>query len=214
MLQNRIYTLNKEGVPKTSSARFLFAVYATSEDFTAEKGVYLRPSIALATPRNVYDVQSEYQRDACNIVKTFCNKRPFAFFWHHGGADDKCQFHGLHIHLVVQCKGRLGQLNQYRVMKKVLAKYGIDVRCQKVQHLEGLLHHLQQEPRVLLACNNLSLCARLQKTCAKNPFYAAVEKPNFCLDEADEVAKAAEDAGNFMMDLLQFKKQAPVPAMT
>lgn len=92
------------------------------------------------------------------------------------------------------------------------AKYGIDVKCQKIQHLEGVLHHLQQEPRVLLACNNLSLCGRLQKTCGKNPFYACVENPEFSVDENDNVAKSADDAGAVMLDLLKFKKQAVLPA--
>lgn len=213
-LQNRIYTLSKEGVPKTSSAGFPFAVYATANDFTSEAGIYSRPSIAVATPRPIYDELTEAQKDATNIVKTFCNNRPFAlFFWHHGGADDACKFHGLHIHLVIKCNTKLAQVNQYRVLKKVLAKHGIEVRCQKVQHLEGLLNHLQQEPRVLLACNNLSLCARLKKTCARNPFYAAVEKPPFDVDESDPVVQKADDAGSFMLDLLKFKKQAPITAM-
>lgn len=66
----------------------------------------------------------------------------------------------------------------------------------------------------MLGCNNLSLCARLKKTCAKNPFYAAVEKPPFDTDESDPVVQKADDAGNFMLDLLKFKKQAPVPANT
>lgn len=76
------------------------------------------------------------------------------------------------------------------------------------------MNHLQQEPRVLLVCNNLSLCARLKKTSAKNPFYQALELSNFHADDTDEVAKSADDAGTFMMDLLKFKKQAPVPAMS
>lgn len=108
--------MEKEGLPKTSSAGFPFAVYATAEDFTGEKGIFSRPSIEVATPRNIYDGLSENQRDATNIVKTFCNNRPFAFFWHHGGSDDNCKFHGLHIDLVVKCKVKLGQVNQYRVL--------------------------------------------------------------------------------------------------
>lgn len=99
-------------------------------------------------------------------------------------------------------------------MKKVVAKYGVEFRCQKVQHLEGLLNHLQQEPWILLGCNNLSLCASLSKTKAKNPFCAAAERPDLDSDEHDTVAKTAEDDGNFIMDMLKFKKQQPIPAMS
>lgn len=130
-------------MPKTSSAGFPFTVYATANDFTSEDGIYSHLSISFATPRPIYDQLTETQRDATNIIKTFCNNRPCAFFWHHRGVDDSCKFHGLHIHLVIKCSKKLAQVNQYRVLKKVLSKYGVEVRCQKVQHLEGLLNHLQ-----------------------------------------------------------------------
>lgn len=162
-LQNRVYTLTKEGLPKTSSGGFPFATYATANHFTSEEGIYSHPSISISTPRSVYDQLTEAQKDATNIIKTFCNNRPCSFFWHHCGVDDSCKFHRLYIHLVVKCCNNLGQVNQYRVIRKVLAIYGTEVRCQKVQDLEGLLNHLQQEPLVLLACNNLSLGAHLKK---------------------------------------------------
>lgn len=126
--------------------------------------------------------------------------------WHHGTVDESCKFHGLHIHLVIKCCTKLCQLNQYKALKKVAGKSGLEVRCQKVQHLEGLLNHLQQEPRILLCCNSLLLCARLKKTKAANPFYAALDQLEFERDENDAVAKSAEDAGQFIMDALKFKK--------
>lgn len=213
-IQNRIYTLDKEGNPMTSSAGFPFATYATANHFTGEQGIFATPTLAFATPRNIYEQLADGPKDVTNILKTFVNGSPCAFFWHHGGVDDSCKFHGLHIHPVVKSPTKLAQVNQYRVLKKVVGKYGLEVSCQKVQHLEGLLNHLQQEPRVLLGCNNLSLCARLKKTCAKNPFYVVLDKPCFDKDECDPVAQKADDAGNFVLDLLKFKKQAPVPAMT
>lgn len=80
MLQNRVYSLDKTGVPKTTSAGFPFAVYATAEDFTAEEGIISRPCLALATPRNLYERFTESEKDVTNCIKTFCNKRPFCFF--------------------------------------------------------------------------------------------------------------------------------------
>lgn len=41
-----------------------------------------------------------------------------------------------------------------------------------------------------------------------------MEKPPFDVDESDSVVEKADDAGVFMLDLLKFKKQVPVPAMT
>lgn len=98
----------------------------------------------------------------------------------------------------------------FRMLKRVLSKYGLQVRCQKVVHLEALMNHLQTEPRVLLSCNNLSLCARLKKTQGKNPFYTGLDIGTFTED--DQVRKE-EDGGNFMNTLLKYKEQTTSPNM-
>lgn len=80
-----------------------------------------------------------------------------------------------------------------KYFKKIPSKYNVDIKAQKVQHLEAILYYLQQEPRVLLGCNNLSLCARLKKTRAKNPFYAAVVPIDFTKDDAELNKKTGGD---------------------
>lgn len=145
-IKNRIFLTDLEGRPKTSSASHPFATYATAEHFQSKEGIQNHPTLVFATPRHIYEGLTESHRELCNILKTFVNARPTAWFWHHGTTDDNCKFYDLHIHLVIKCPTKLSQVSQCKVMKKVVAKYGVEFRCQKVQHLEGLLNHLQQEP--------------------------------------------------------------------
>lgn len=154
---------NKTGAPKVTSSGHPFGKYATSENFTDHEGIAGYPSLSLSSPRNIFESMNEEQKDVANAIKTFCNKRPCALFWHHGGDDSQCIFHGLHIHIVAYSETKLCDVYAYKVLKKVCQKYQLDLKCQKIKHLEALLHHLQEEPRFLLSCNNLSLCARLKK---------------------------------------------------
>lgn len=117
-IQNRIYKTDVEGHPKTSASGNLFAEYATAEHFQSEKGISSYLTLGYATLRAVYDELPESSKDVCNIIKTFINQRPTAFFWHHGTVDGSCKFHGLHIHLVIKCTMKLCQVNQYKVLKK------------------------------------------------------------------------------------------------
>lgn len=213
-IQNRIYLLDQQtGFPKTSQAGFPFGKYATSENFTGEHGIAYTPSLALATPKNIFDTLDDGQKDVTNAIKTFVNKRPAAFFWHHGGNDERCSFHGLHIHMIVHSAIKLHDVNMFRMLKSVLTKYGLQVKCQKVVHLEALMNHLQTEPRVLLSCNNLSLCARLKKTQGKNPFYTGLHIRNFTEDDTIEQIRKDEDGGAFMNEILKYKEQTKPPNM-
>lgn len=199
-IQNKLYQLDEStGLPKVTSSGSPYSRYAKPEDFQKENGIYKTPTYMLATPLQEYQSLCDPQKDVNNAIKTFCNRRPMAFFWHHGGAYSQCKFHGLHIHLVVQSQTPLTDTHHCRVLKKVCKKYGVDVRTQKVHHLEALLHHLQEEPRILLGCNNISLCARLAKTCKKNPFYTGIPVPDFEEDESAASGKQEDDAGKFIM---------------
>lgn len=136
------------------------------------------------------------------------------FFWHHGGDDSQCRFHGLHIHIVAYSETKLCDVYAYKVLKKVCQKYQLDLKCQKIKHLEALLHHLQEEPRFLLSCNNLSLCARLKKTRGPNPFYAGLELIDFHADDNNEVVQRMDDGGTFVCDVLKYKEQRAPPKMS
>lgn len=215
-IQNRIYILDqKTGTPKCTSSRHPFGKYATSENFTdSDSGIAGYPSLCLSSPRNIFEGMNDQQKDVTNAVKTFCNKRPCCFFCHHGGDDSACRFHGLHIHIVAYSETKLCDVYAYKVLKKVCAKYELDLKCQKIKHLEALLHHLQEEPRFLLSSNNLSLCARLKKTRGPNPFYAGLELTDFNADENNEVVQRMDDGGTFVCDILRYKEQRAPPKMS
>lgn len=176
-------------------------------------GIINHLSLCLSTPRDIFDTMNDQQKDVVNMIKTFVNRRPCAFFWHNGHADSGCELNGLHIHMVVESQYPVYQQHLYKAMKRVLTKYGIQVKSQKVRHLEALLHHLQKPPGITLSCNNLNLCARLKKTRKDNPFYAGLDMPDFQQGDG-EVVQQTSDGGNFMNDMLQWKREPPAPSMT
>lgn len=96
------------------------------------------------------------------MIKSFCNSLPCTFWWHNGNQDDKCQFHGLHIHLIVVQKQSLEQAGKYRTMKRVLNTLNVQCKYQKVRNLDALIAHLQTPPRVLLGANNAELLFHLE----------------------------------------------------
>lgn len=203
----------KNGNPKISSQGYPFGKYANSDLFMSKDGIIDHPTLQFATPKPIFDNFTEQQKDATNILKSFCNKRPTCYFWHNGTPDDGCQFNGLHIHLIVQNPYPIYMQHTYKVMKKVLLKYGIQVKCQKVKYLEALMNHLQKEPRILLGYNNLGLAARLKKTRGDNPFYAGLDITDF--DEDEEVQqKNRDDGGAFMTGILKYKKERTIPSMS
>lgn len=164
-IQNRVYLIDpKNGNPKVSSQGYPFGRYANSENFMSKDGIIDHPTLQFSTPKKIFDDFTEQQKDVTNMLMTFCNKRPTCFFWHNGTPDDNCMFNGLHIHLIVQNPYPIYMQHTYKVMKKVMHKYGIQVKCQKIKHLEALMNHLQKESRILLGSNNLGFSARLKKT--------------------------------------------------
>ena len=88
---------------------------------------------------------------------------PCAFFWHNGHADDKCQFIGLHIHLLLGSKDHLSQIYRYRNIVSKMQSRGLDVKSQKVRFLQALGKHLLKTPRILMGCNNIQFCSQIYR---------------------------------------------------
>lgn len=111
---------------------------------------------------------NDAQKIVANEVKRFLNFRPMTCMWHNGTVDQGCEFHGLHLHVVMQSAYKIIDSSYCKRLKKKLAAYGISVRTQKVNKALAILAHLQKEPRVLVGSNNLILCAKLIQTKGKN----------------------------------------------
>lgn len=150
----------------TSTRGSPYTTNATALNFEEQEGgISNEPTLSFATPNDIYLQLDETHELTVNSVKGFFYSRPSCLFWHNGNTDSSsCTFHGLHLHAVIHCTSKLSELYKYRMLKKKLNGLGVSVRCQKVQRLEALLAHLQQEPRVFLGCNNMTLCACLKKT--------------------------------------------------
>ena len=97
-------------------------------------------------------------------IKHLLNNFPSAAFWHDGNIDDACKFNGLHLHVLAAADKKLSQITMIRTLKTKLSRHNVTVRRQHVKYIENLCRHLQTEPRVLLGCNNMDLCAILHRT--------------------------------------------------
>lgn len=73
------------------------------------------------------------------------------FIWHNGAIDDKCQFHGLHIHgiLYAPAETPISQLQFFRKAKLTLKEHGISLRSEAIRNETAIMIHLQQPPHVV-----------------------------------------------------------------
>lgn len=158
--------------------------------------------VQFSTPLDIYSTLSEEQKQITNEIKTFVNTKPSVFIWHNGTSDNSCQFHGLHIHIVYNYSGKLSDLYRYKTLKRKCQEYGLSCRHQKVQRLDALLNHLQQKPRTVLGCNNLSLCGRLVRTFTLTSIMD--ETFDFTHDEV-HAERIQQDTGLFMKSALEYQ---------
>lgn len=161
-VQNKIYEICEggDGFQKTQSGNYLNK-YAQVEEYN--EGISLHPTHNFATQLERYNELSEEQKIIIDSIKQICNTFPCAFFWHNGNAEDKCQFIGLHIHLLLGSKHQLSQIYRYRNIVSMMKSRGVDVRSQKVRYLQALVKQLLTPPRILMGCNNIQLCSQLHR---------------------------------------------------
>lgn len=161
-IQNKIFTEkeNEEGFQQTQSGAYM-SKYAELEDY--REGIALHTTHNFATQIDRYNELSEDQKIIVDSIKQISNTFPTAFFWHNGHADTQCQFIGLHIHMLVGSKEQLSQIYRYRNLISKMKARGVDVKSQKVRHLQALGKHLLKPPRVLMGCNNMHLCSQLYR---------------------------------------------------
>ena len=155
-IHSKIYTEvegSEEGFQQTKTGGYI-CKYAEIEDY--KEGISLHQI-------KRYNELTEDQKIIVDSIKQISNTFPTAFFWHNGNADDKCQFIGLHIHLLVGSKEQLSQIYRYRNLVTKLKSRGVDVKSQKVRYLQALGKHLLKTPRLLMGCNNMQLCSQLHR---------------------------------------------------
>lgn len=150
------------------------------------------PTNHFATPLDTYNKLTDEGREIVDSIKYFANNFPTSFIWHDGVADDECQFHGLHVHMICASDKKLSQITMVKTTKQRLSRHRVDIKCQKVRYINNLARHLQTAPRQLLGCNNLNLCPILH-----------ANKP-----EPDEAEEAYCDV-NFQQDDSQDKTDKP-----
>lgn len=164
-VQCRLYLLDDVGNIVRSEKGNPLGEYATGTVYE-NKQIYDRPALAYSTPMDIYNGMNETEQKANNAVKTLFNGLPSVFIWHNGDEDSRCQFHGLHIHgiVYVPTDTTLCQLQIFRKSKLSLKEQGIILRSEVVRNETALMIHLQQQPRVVMGCNNLVLLSKLVKT--------------------------------------------------
>lgn len=161
-IQNKIYTENEneEGFVQSQHGAYITR-YAEINDY--QEGIALHTTHNFATQLERYNELSEDQKIIVDSVKQIANTFPSAFFWHNGEVDGKCQFIGLHIHMLVGSKDQLTQIYRYRTLVSKFKARGVDVKSQKARYLQALGKHLLKPPRLLMGCNNIHLCAQLHR---------------------------------------------------
>ncbi|KAL4218845.1 hypothetical protein ACF0H5_021433 [Mactra antiquata] len=65
----------------------------------------------------------------------------------------------MHIHIIIMFKDIHSQ-RSFRQLKSSAFKSGMEVKCQKVRHMDGILGYMSNKPRLLGGCNNASLASR------------------------------------------------------
>lgn len=202
-IQAKLFQYDDKNEIKLAKGGAPLSRYATSDDYTGTPlGIREKPVVQFSTPLDIYSSLTEEQKQLTNEIKTFCNTKPSVFIWHNGTADKSCQFHGLHIHIVYDYSGKLSDLYRYKTLKRKCQEFGLTCRHQKVQRLDALLNHLQQKPRIVLGCNNLSLCGRLVRTFTMASILD--ETFDFAHDEK-EAERVQHDAGMFMKSALEYE---------
>ena len=156
---------DQDGFQQTQSGGYMCRD-AEIQDFT--EGITFHTTHNFATLIERYNELSEDQKIIVDSIKQICNTFPCAFFWHNGHADDKCQFTGLHIHLLLGSKDQLSQIYRYRNIVSKMKSRGVDVKSQTVRYLQALGKHLLKPPRILMGCNNMQLCSQRHRWKKRN----------------------------------------------
>lgn len=164
---SRVYKEKKDGGYEQSHSGQYITRYTTVEDYRA--GIETVPTAKFTTPQVIYNDLSTQQKSAVDAIKSLMNEFPCAMFWHDGNSDHTCNFHGLHIHLLLGCnQGKLSGVHKYRMVREKLKKLDIDIKTQNVRNMTALGRHLMKKPRMLNGCNNMQLCVMLRQHRALN----------------------------------------------
>lgn len=199
-IQSRLYVLDDSGNITKSEKGNPLGEYATQEIYE-KRLIYQRPTLAFSTPMEIYNGMNELQQKANNAVKTLFNGLPSVFIWHNGDEDSRCQFHGLHIHGIVYAKKdtSLCQLQMFRKTKLSLKDQGIVIRSEVVRNVSAILIHLQQQPRMVMGCNNLALLGKLERT-------RGLENQIDRFEMMDEEPSTSTQASGFLSEMLKYVK--------
>ena len=185
MIYNKVYLEGEDGqYQETNSVGVYKSQYATEDMFL--EGIYKRPMHNLSTTLEVYNSLSIEQKEIIDGIKGIANNFPCAFWWHDGKNDDRCQFIGLHVHLLVACKDQLSQVYNYRNISQRLKRHGVDIKSQRVRNLDALTHHLLLPPRTLLGCNNLQMCGLISRLVGMGDEYGDFARPPIDFTEDEE----------------------------
>lgn len=209
-LQAKIYDM-KDGMlqfgPKNGTP---YSRYATEDDYKGNIRQY--PIYCFSTPIKNYEEKEEGDKIPLNMLKQFLNNYPSAAWWHNGNQDPSCQFHGLHLHIIVDpATNDIYNQRKVKTMTSSMRKSGISFRSQKVASREGILTYLQTPPRMLIGRNNLRMLSWIAATGGRAGLFPEPDMERYCTPEYsncrdNDDIKGKDTASGFFQNQLELNK--------
>ena len=106
------------------------------------------------TPLTLYTQMDATSRHIINTIKTYINNNKIAISHHDGKTDTECQYHTIHLHIMVQQNKKNHICNNYDYKKlQIGLRPSATVISQKIRVPQAFAGHLTKQPKTFLGTN-------------------------------------------------------------